>query len=650
MTESADLLAGVDDVPWGRMSHAYGAATTMPERLRELVDTDPAVREGALDFLYGAVHHQGDVYDCTVAAVPFLLRMVADRRRPGRADLVELLASIGNARYAGTLTDAEARANRAVSAAYRMWLGLLTDHVPAVRAATCTALLACRDHAGEVHSALRKRFTEEADARTRTAIVGAVAELARRSGAGAETGAWLAEVPITDPDPGVRVAALTQAIALTPLGGPPVTVADSLTLLTQLGTAPRRRVNLGDEVLGLSHSMGDQVGARIDLLTALLSSPERKYRLSALAPARYLVEGWRADFAPLVGLVGDEVTRGPASCRAAAVEVLERMDVLAAPAADALVGALERSDRMVGQAAMNKKAPWVVAFDSGSTGIGPALRALVGTGDLRAVPMLAWALEVENLPRDVGEYVGRLGEGAAELVPLIVRRWRELPVGDRRRHDLVGALGRIGSAAAVATPDLLAAPLDRGSIGALAGFGPAAREARGQLRDAAATGPRIDAIAAARASWRVCADDAAARTVLARFRDDEYARRDLASLIAEVGAPLADFAPYLRDLLRQDDVWLQEPAAQALWCAAGDGAATMPVLERLWRTNPLSRRVAATVWAQMGPDAATARPLLLAELRRSRRHTAADNARSLTGVRDDEELLTLCRAALHATR
>jgi hypothetical protein len=59
------------------MRHAYGPATEVPDLLRGLVSEDPATREIALDGIYGAVHHQGDVYECTVAAIPFLLEAAA---------------------------------------------------------------------------------------------------------------------------------------------------------------------------------------------------------------------------------------------------------------------------------------------------------------------------------------------------------------------------------------------------------------------------------------------------------------------------------------------------------------------------------------------------------------------------------------------
>src|SRR5262245_27721007 len=79
------------------MSHAYGPADEVPDLLRELVSEDPAVRESALDEMYGAVHHQGDVYECTVASIPFLLEAAALPDLPGRSGIVQLLASIGGA-------------------------------------------------------------------------------------------------------------------------------------------------------------------------------------------------------------------------------------------------------------------------------------------------------------------------------------------------------------------------------------------------------------------------------------------------------------------------------------------------------------------------------------------------------------------------
>src|SRR5262245_11413745 len=65
------MFAGLDDVDWASMHHAYGPATDLPDLLRGLLAGDAQAREIALDGLSGAVHHQGDVYDCTIACIPF---------------------------------------------------------------------------------------------------------------------------------------------------------------------------------------------------------------------------------------------------------------------------------------------------------------------------------------------------------------------------------------------------------------------------------------------------------------------------------------------------------------------------------------------------------------------------------------------------
>jgi hypothetical protein len=68
------------------LRHAYGSAEDVPGLLRGLASADPVERETALDGMYGAVHHQGEVYDSTLACVPFLLALVASGDVADRAD------------------------------------------------------------------------------------------------------------------------------------------------------------------------------------------------------------------------------------------------------------------------------------------------------------------------------------------------------------------------------------------------------------------------------------------------------------------------------------------------------------------------------------------------------------------------------------
>jgi hypothetical protein len=158
------LLAGIDDIDWSSLRHAYGPATTTPDYLRALLATDPFVRDQAIDHLCSAVTHQGTVYSATAAAAPFLLAILADDAgRPVRVDLLVVVEAIAKgssyhdvhgqfypaderesakfqALVAAELADTAA-CRRAVLDGFDLVLGFLTDPVENVRRqATSTAL------------------------------------------------------------------------------------------------------------------------------------------------------------------------------------------------------------------------------------------------------------------------------------------------------------------------------------------------------------------------------------------------------------------------------------------------------------------------------------------------------------------------------
>jgi hypothetical protein len=66
------MLDGLDAVDWSALEHAYGAATDLPELLRQAATESAEEAEEALRELYGCIMHQGTVYPATAAAVPFL--------------------------------------------------------------------------------------------------------------------------------------------------------------------------------------------------------------------------------------------------------------------------------------------------------------------------------------------------------------------------------------------------------------------------------------------------------------------------------------------------------------------------------------------------------------------------------------------------
>lgn len=87
-------LAGLDDIDWAGLSHAYGPAADVPESIRGLASADTERREKASWTLYGNIFHQGSRYEATPHAVPFLLAMAADPDMPDRPGIVRMLGAL----------------------------------------------------------------------------------------------------------------------------------------------------------------------------------------------------------------------------------------------------------------------------------------------------------------------------------------------------------------------------------------------------------------------------------------------------------------------------------------------------------------------------------------------------------------------------
>jgi hypothetical protein len=75
---SDGLLAGLDDVAWSRLEHAYGPATDVPDMLRAVAEGDDASRDKAISDLFGSICHQGDVYEAAGPSVPFIAHLALD--------------------------------------------------------------------------------------------------------------------------------------------------------------------------------------------------------------------------------------------------------------------------------------------------------------------------------------------------------------------------------------------------------------------------------------------------------------------------------------------------------------------------------------------------------------------------------------------
>ncbi|MEU9361435.1 PBS lyase [Streptomyces sp. NPDC048301] len=695
------MFRGIDEVDWASMEHAYGPADDVPALLHGLASADPREREIALDGMYGAVHHQGDVYACTLACIPFLFELAVDPAVPDRGGVIELLTSIGGIEVDEDEVDGldeldpdemegianYAMAAVAVSAGSPVFFELVADEDPGVRLAAPLALATLHSRPGRVLALLRERLPVEADDEVRRALVEAAGRIAlRHRPLASEAADWLSRLASEGHPPGLRLAALAQLARCTPgalpgdvvpvvsalleglrsgparpgpSGGDPATGdgAASATLvgrLRELATeesAARSAPWTADLLRTLHAGLGDRVADRTALLKEQLSSPDPGQRLDAVRMSGGLIGGWRGAYEDLVRLVGAQLSDPEPRLAEAAAYALDGLCALAAPAGDALARRVAADP-----------GAWVKEWAGGPPGLDPAVKALAKAGDVRALPALAAALERPEVPGDVGFVIGFLGDSAAPLAGPLRRRLREVrpdeDAYDRASPLLAGLTAlRAGEAAPEVLRVLRSAPDYRGewlrtaALRALGSFGPAARCAVPELQRLAGRPGTAAATEAAEALWAVTGDAAAVLPALTEGLRAEQARdrRTAASALGSLGPRAAVVAPRLRALLSHEELWLRVDAAIALWEIAGRAAEVVPVLLGAWEENCHVRVRVAECLARMGPGGAgsEATRVLRAELRSVRRHTTSDGGYgSSHNAHGDETLLALCRRAL----
>ncbi|WNI22448.1 HEAT repeat domain-containing protein [Streptomyces sp. ITFR-16] len=695
------MFAGIDEVDWASMEHAYGPADDVPGLLRGLASADPAEREGALDGMYGAVHHQGDVYACTLACIPFLLELVVDPAVPDRGGIVELLTSIGGIDLDEDdeeeidEDEAEGAANyamaaAAVSAGAGVFFALLADEDPGVRVSAPLALATLHGDPDRVLALLRERLAVEPDEEVRLALVEAAGRVALRHGPLAwQVADWLSRLAAEANPPGLRLAALAQLARCAPQSLPgdvvrvvagllrelrsapgapearpcaveppepapaeaaPVTLLGQLRALSAEENAGRTAPWTADLLRTLHVGLDDRVAERTALLTDQLCSPDRWQRIDAVRMSSGLIRAWRGSYAELVRLVGEQLGSADPTLAEAASHVLEELFGLAAPAADALAARVAADP-----------GAWVQEWASGPPGLGSAVKALARLGDARALPALAAALERPEVPHDVGYAIAFMGQEARPLAGALRRRLGEVGL-DEGAYDRAGPLlaGLTALGAGEAAPEVLrilrGAPEYRGewlrtaALRALASFGPAAHCAVPELRALVRRPGSAGATEAAEALWAVDGDADTVLPVLIEGLQAEHAheRRTAASALGRLGERAAVTAPRLRALLRHEELWLRVDAAIALWEVSGRAEESVPVLLTAWEKNRHVRVRVAECLARMGAAGAgsDAAHVLLAELTSVRRHNAMDGGYGSHDTYEDEKLLALCRRAL----
>ncbi|KAI0159381.1 hypothetical protein BJ166DRAFT_530039 [Pestalotiopsis sp. NC0098] len=92
--DDQDPLAGLSDIDWSNLEHAYGQADDVPPLIRKLQSSDEKEITSAYHVLYTNIFHQGSRYSASSAVVPFLYRLVVNPKTSSRENILRLLTRL----------------------------------------------------------------------------------------------------------------------------------------------------------------------------------------------------------------------------------------------------------------------------------------------------------------------------------------------------------------------------------------------------------------------------------------------------------------------------------------------------------------------------------------------------------------------------
>ncbi|MFJ5899650.1 HEAT repeat domain-containing protein [Streptomyces sp. NPDC093064] len=695
------MINDLNSVDWSSMSHAYGPAVDVPVWLRAMNSPDPEVRKKALGDFYSAAHHQGDVYPCTAASLPFLFDMADDLTAPDRASIVELLLSIGREALDrgegihvapdGTESTAGADSAALMREHADSFFAYASDPDPQVRRAAIEGLGLFVDDADRAVATLRDRLPVENGIAERLLVVQTMADLALRLPAARASVTALLDTLAgeTTGNPDIRLAALVHRARCAPAHITEGTVTTAIGLLRKL--TPALPPGAGDEgrragsgscactadagsaavedvppqiaaaFAGLERSnrvhapttpllrpfhaiLGARLSERTALLTEQLRSPDPATRYDAIRMAQELITSWRGDHTDLVLLLAECLLPEDPYTSAAAGEGLGSLVPVSEPAREALAAYVTAHGPDV----------WATPKPLLRRAHQEAVMALARLADVRALPSMLTALDTDVDAWRAVQVSRHLRAAAADLVPRLSRRLAKADFSgqwpDMSTAALMSALAALGDPAAI--PQLTDAVSTAvrheqwrtatSALEALASFGTRAAPALEVVRPLTNAAEDVDLRAAATAAvWELERDPAAVMPLLEDLLDS-YRHHEAADVLGRIGPEAKAVLPRLRQMLDAGYEWTRAFAAAALWNIGGEAEAgvVVPTLLTAWEENDATSNHVLACLNRMGPAAAPTLPRLRAELALPRR------SGRFQSIANDEELQRDCRAIL----
>jgi len=508
---NVDPFADVAGIDWTSLEHAYGNARDVPEMMRNLASENPAERDLGMDGLWDAVHHQGDVYDSTVAVIPFLIRAAQTQGFPSRVGVLEVLASIAETwEPASTPRDDDhaawldrcAQAHDILAAAVESFLPLLSDANSDVRRAVAELLAYFPDERALIFPAVRDALArsgaaaglEAPDPQELSALIDAGTGYGSRDEAtGAAADEWLVSLWQSSTDPADQLAVISRIAArgraafpgdlvqtVTSLVDEVYAVSPAAVSVTEPPSLPpvrpslvaamrvmNQEVNAGQTAPWVGTLLDDihrALEARVAERTALamheLRAPQWERRYHGVRAANWVISRYRGDHSEFVRLVGEQLAHPEQRVHRMAESVLRDTGDVAAPALESLAARVAQGPE-----------GWSNRSDMSSS-----IYALARLRDPRALPALRWHANAwrppkpksflglstkpetaSRLPSSFGGALVALGPIAGEFLPLLTAVLK-VPGPERGYDDrttYIAALGALGPLAAPAVPSLL---------------------------------------------------------------------------------------------------------------------------------------------------------------------------------------------------